>query len=153
MGYASKDALFGASDIRERDVHLPSLDLTVKVRSLPAAYSNEAQSEATTISTDARGRATVDTDTAKLEALQVLHGLVEPRLDSIEEATRLSECWGAAWHKVVDAIRELSGIDEEAVEQTNARFPDGGQGATGSARDGAAVSGNGGSDLHMPVGA
>ena len=37
--YASKEALLEASDLTERDVELPALKMTVRVRALPAAYS------------------------------------------------------------------------------------------------------------------
>ena len=82
MGYTDKGTLLGASDLREQDLELPSIGATVRVRGLAAAFSNQAQSEALELVTDARGRQTATVNTDTLECLQVLHGLVEPKLAS-----------------------------------------------------------------------
>lgn len=117
----SKDALLCASDLVERDVELPSLNDTVRVRSLPAAYSNQAMHEATQMVT-VRGEQTVRIDVAKLEALQVLHGLVDPKLDSVEEAEALAQKLGPSWRRIVTTIDEISGVDKEAIEKANTMF-------------------------------
>jgi hypothetical protein len=153
MGVLSKDALLGASDLVEREVELPSIGGTVKVRSLPAAYANQALSEALEVVTGRRGEQTAHVNTAKLEALQVLHGLVEPKLNSIEEAYRFAQQCGPAWRKVVETIDDISGIDKESVEKTQAMFPAGGPGEGGAELGNGAGSGDVGSDLHGRVGA
>jgi hypothetical protein len=58
MGILSKEALLGASDLVEREVELPSIGGSVRVRSLPAAYSNEATSQALEVSQGRRGEQT-----------------------------------------------------------------------------------------------
>lgn len=130
MTYASRDALLGASDIKEKDIELPTVGLTVKVRSLAAAYSNEAHSEAlefVTVEHKGRPERSARVNTVRLETLKVLHGLVEPKLNSIEDATVLSQRLGSAWQTIVKEIDELSGLDEETVERTEAMFRSGGR--------------------------
>ena len=125
MAYASREALLGASDLTEADVELPSVGLTVKVRSLSAAYSNQASSEALELKTEGRQQiATVNT--AKLEALQALHGLVEPKLNSLAEAEQFAKNCGPAFKEVIRVIVEISGVDKEAIDKANATFPVGG---------------------------
>jgi hypothetical protein len=153
MPYATREALLGASDIVERDLELPTLGLTVRVRSLPAAYSNQATSEALEMITGPRGEQTAHVNTAKLEALQVLHGLVEPKLHSLEEAFAFAQRTGPAWRTVVGAIDEISGIDKEAIERANAMFQSGGQGGTGDVVGDANGTGDGQPDLPLPTGA
>ena len=126
MALLTKDALLGASDLREREVELPSIGGSVRVRGLGAAYSNQATSEALKLITGARGEQTATVDTAKLEILQVLHGLVDPKLDSFEEAERFMQQCGPAARAIVNMIDELSGVDKEAIEKTNATFQTGG---------------------------
>jgi hypothetical protein len=152
MQYATRDALLGASDIIERDVDLPSLGLKVKVRSLPAAYSNQAVSEALEMVTGPRGEQTAHINTAKLEALQVLHGLVEPKLGSIEDAYTFAQRTGPAWRRVVETIDEISGIDKAAIEKTNASFRTGGPGEAGEMVGADAANGSSGPDLHLSAG-
>jgi hypothetical protein len=122
----TKDALLAASDLREREVELPSIGGSVRVRGLGAAYSNQAASEALKLITGARGEQTATIDQAKLETLQVLHGLADPKLDSFEEAERFMQQCGPAARAIVAAIDELSGVDKEAIEKANATFHAGG---------------------------
>lgn len=125
MGILSKESLLGASDLIEKEVELPGIGGSVKVRSLPAGYSNQAMSEALEVITTPQGQK-AHVNTAKLEQLQVLHGLVEPKLASVQEAERLSQQLGSAWRKIVQTIDEISGIDKESIEKAEATFPAGG---------------------------
>ena len=137
MAYLEKNALLEASDLIERDVDLPSIGGSVRVRSLPAAYSNQASSEALEMVSGPRGEQTARVNTAKLETLQVLNGLVEPKLNSIAEAETFAKNCGPAFKEVIRVIDEISGVDKAALEQAEARFQ--GSGAStengGSARD------------------
>jgi hypothetical protein len=156
MDRLSKDALLGASDLVERDVDLPSIGGSVKVRSLSAAYSNEASSEALELKTDPRGNQIATVNTAKLEALQALHGLVEPKLSSLVEAEQFAKNCGPAFKKVIDVIDEISGVDKEAIEKANATFPVGGEGQANGREAGAeapAGVGSGGPDQPARAGA
>jgi len=70
------------------------------------------------------GREQVATvDTAKLEAIQILNGLIEPKLDNLEEAEAFMAKCGPSVRAVVDKIDELSGLDKKAIEEAKARFP------------------------------
>src|SRR5215831_17784068 len=102
----TREQLLAASDITTREVDLPSIAGKVVVRSLPAAYSNQAQSEALEMITGRRGEQTARVNIHKLECLQVLHGLVEPKLNNVEDAQALATNLGPAWRAIVDAIDE-----------------------------------------------
>lgn len=132
MERLSRDALLEASDLVEREVELPSIGGSVKVRSLPATYSNQASSEALKLITGPRGEQQATVDTAQLEILQVLHGLVEPKLNSIEDARTFATNCGPAFKEVIRVIDEISGVDKKAIEDASARFPVGGAGTNGS---------------------
>jgi hypothetical protein len=124
----SKSDLLNGSDLTTKEVTLPALKGTVTVQALPAAYSNQAQSDALEVVTGRRGEQTARVNTAKLEEIQVLHGLVDPRFDTIEEVRAFSMKYGSSWRKIVNAIDEISGIDKEEIEKANAMFQDDGPG-------------------------
>jgi hypothetical protein len=149
----SKDALLGASDLIEREVELPSIGGSVRVRSLPAAYANQALSESLEVVTGRRGEQTSKVNTAKLEALQVLHGLVDPKLDTVEEAEALAVKLGPAWRKIVETIVDISGINPDAVKKTEAMFQPGGPEEGRSDVANGAAAGAGRPDLHVRTGA
>jgi hypothetical protein len=129
----SKDAWLreGAGDLKEADVEdVPTEGESVRVRGLPAAYSNQASSEALELKTIGREQvATVNT--ARLEVLQFAHGVVDPKF-TVQEAEDISKRFGPAFKKVIAKIDELSGLDKEAMEQAQARFPVGDASQSGS---------------------
>lgn len=126
MSRSTKDAwLAGPGDLREAVVEdVPVKGSSVKVRGLPAAYSNEASSEALEWRTWPNEQQTATINTAKLEVLQFAHGCVEPTF-TVEEATAVSRKFGPAFKKVVAKIDELSGIDKADIEAANKRFQSG----------------------------
>jgi hypothetical protein len=125
MSRITKDALLGASDLREEEVVLDSLPgkPTVLVMGLGAGFSNQAQSEALEMITTPRGEQIARVNTAKMEAIQVLHGLKEPKLSTVEEAEQFMQNCGPAAKKIVAKIDDLSGVDKEALEEAQAKFP------------------------------
>jgi hypothetical protein len=137
----TRDALLQASDLEEREVELPSIGGSVKVRS----YSNQAHSEALEMKTTARGEQIATVNTAKLEALQALHGLVDPKLSSLAEAETFAKNCGPAFKRVIEVIDEISGVDKEAIEQANARFPVGGTEPSNGRQEGPVAAPAGGS--------
>lgn len=153
MAILTKDALLGATDLVEREIELPTLGGSVRVRSLPAAYSNQAQSEALEVVTGRRGEQTAHVNTAKLEALQVLHGLIDPKFNSIEEVNTFAQQCGPAWHEIVKAIDEISGLDKEAIERANAMFQSGGPGPAGEVVGNGVGAGDSRPDLPVRTGA
>lgn len=150
MQRSTTDAwLNGEGDLREDDVaDVPVPGQSVRVRALSAAYSAEVQGQMklTREGTDQVAKI----DVAAMELLQFVHGCVEPTFTH-EQAKQIQAKWGAAFRKVVAAIDELSGIDKEAISQTEARFPSGGDAeadAVGGEAD-AAPAGDGGSALRV----
>lgn len=133
MTRITKDALLSLSDLVEREVVLDSLEgsPTVLVRGLGAGFSNQAQSEALEMTTTVRGEQVARVNTAKMEAIQVLHGLVDPKLGTVEEAEKFMENCGPAAKKVVAKIDELSGVDKASIEEAEAMFPAGSEKAQG----------------------
>ena len=132
MQRSTKDAwLQGPGDLREADVEdVPVQGQSVRVRGLPAAYSNQATSEALELITGRRGEQTAHVNTEKLEVLQFAHGCIEPTF-TVDEARIIAQKYGPAFHRVVAKIDELSGVDKEAIEKTNATFHPGGSDEAG----------------------
>lgn len=124
-GRLTKQALLEASDLEEKDVELPSLGGSVRIRSLSAYFSDEATGEALEM-TETRGGQKVKVNTAKLNAIKVQHGVIDPKLDTLEEAAGLLRKSGKGARVLINAINEISGIDDDEVEKTDARFQDGG---------------------------
>lgn len=152
MARLSKDALLGASDLRQEEVELETIDGSVLVQGLGAAYSNDAQTEATEVIN--RGRDTiVVVNVTKLEAIQILHGLVEPKLETIEEAEGFLRCCGPASQTLVEAIDNLSGLDKEAIKEAKARFPGSEKDEAGGAGSNGSSGGGSGPDLPARTGA
>lgn len=147
-GRLSKEALLTASDLIEREVELPSIGGSVKVRSLPAAYSNQASAEALKLIQGPKGEQQATIDTAKLEVLQVLHGLVDPKLNSLAEAEIFAQNCGRSFKEIIRVIDEISGVDKEAIENAEATFPAGGASSNGSDVDVPAPAGGSGPPLH-----
>ena len=133
MSRSTKQAwLEGPGDLREADVEdVPVKGQSVRVRGLPAAYSNQASSEALELKTTNQGEQLATVNTARLEVLQFAHGVVEP-VFSEEEAAKVAEKFGPAFKKVIAKIDELSGVDKEAIEQAQATFPVGERRENGS---------------------
>jgi hypothetical protein len=136
--------LSGKGDLREADVEdVPVKGQSVRVRGLPAAYSNQAQSEALEMKTIGREQiATINT--ARLEVLQFAHGVIEPEF-TVTEAEQVAQSFGPAFRKVIAKIDELSGVDKEAIEDASARFPRSGEGTEQRGKAGADAAPGGGS--------
>jgi len=114
--------LDGPGDLAEAVVEdVPVKGQSVKVRGLPAQFSNEAQSKALKMVTGARGEQSASVDVAVMAVIQFQHGVVEPEF-SYAEAKKVAERFGPAFHKVVEKIDELSGVDKEAIEEASATF-------------------------------
>ena len=132
MALLTKEALLGANDLEEREVELPSIGGSVRIRALSAAFSSEASSEALEMETLPTGEQKARVNTVKLEAIQVYHALADPKLESIEESERFLQNCGPAANKLTAAIRDISGISAEEVKAAEARFPGSGTDAARS---------------------
>lgn len=133
MSRSTKEAwLAGPGDLREAVVEdVPVKGQSVKVRGLPAAFSNQAQSEATERRVWPNGEQTIAVNAGKMEVIQFAHGCIEPTF-TVEEARAVAEKFGPAFRKVIAKIDELSAVDKEAIDQANARFQGGGKEEDGS---------------------
>lgn len=125
MGRLTSEDLRGASDLREEEVYVETLDGSVVVRGLGAAFSNDAQSQALEMKTIGNTQI-ASVNTALLEEIQIHHGLIDPKL-SREEVRGFMERCGPAVRVIADKIDELSGVDKKAIEDANARFQGGGE--------------------------
>jgi hypothetical protein len=124
--------LEGPGDLRTAEVEdVPVPGQSVLVRGLPAAYSNQASSEALEMRTDRRGEQIATVNQARLEVIQFQQGVIEPEF-SEREAQQIAEKYGPAFKKVIAEIDSLSGVDKDAIEQANARFPSGGTSENGA---------------------
>lgn len=148
----AKSWLEGPGDLTEDVVEdVPVKGENVKVRGLPAAYSDEAMSDAAEVVM--MGSEQVQRyNVSKLRVLQFAHGCIEPQF-STDDARKIAERWGPAFDKVVDRIQELSNIDEEAVRKAQTRFPSSGGSEDGVPVEGDASAGNGGPDVPSRTGA
>jgi len=124
MSRSAKDAwLSGQGDLREDDVvvDFPNKGDTVRVRALPARFSAEVQSQ---MKVQTEGREQIARiDVAEMERLQFAHGVIDP-VFTVEEAGLAQQTMGPAFRMVVNRIDELSGLDKEAIEKVEQRFPD-----------------------------
>lgn len=152
-----QDWLEGPGDLKEAIVEdVPVKGRSVKVRGLSAAYSNDAQLEATETRVTPDGGGIVSVNKTKMEARQLFHSMVEPKLDTIREAEMILERFGPAAVKVIEKIDELSAIDKEAIEEAQARFPGvDGEKASKAPENGGdpAPTGDSGSDVPVRAGA
>lgn len=123
---STKDSwLNSPGDLKEADVEdVPVTGETVRVRALPARWSAEVMSQSKIIQ---QGREQIaKIDVPAMEMLQFVHGCIDPVFTEAE-ARQIQEKFGPAFRKVIERIDELSGIDKEAIEQTEQRFPVGGE--------------------------
>ena len=152
MARSTKEAwLTGPGDLKEADVEdVPETGMSVRVRGLSARYSAEVQGQMKLISEGREQIAKIDV--AAMERLQFAHGCIDPTFTEAE-AANIQEKFGPAFRKVVEKIDELSGIDKEAIVETEQRFPAGGtEEAGGDPLDGVAA-GNGGPAIPARAGA
>jgi hypothetical protein len=127
-----QDWLDGPGDLKEAEVDdVPVPGKSLLVRGLPAAYSNQAQSEALELKTTAQGEQLATINTSRLEILQFAHGAVEPKF-SEDQAQLVAEKYGPAFKKAIAKIDELSGVDKEAIEKAADTFPAGQRRANGT---------------------
>lgn len=126
MGIATKSALLGASDLREEELVLPSLKLTVKVRGQSAAASSKAQGDALEVTTLPSGDQVARVNTSTMLEIQLEDALVEPKLTR-DEIKKFMAKNGPAVKLIEEKIDELSGVDKEALAEARAKFPGGGE--------------------------
>jgi hypothetical protein len=138
-------------DLKEADVDdVPVPGESVRVRALSARYSADVQSQVKLVTQGREQIAKIDVPT--MELLQFVHGVIEPQFTE-DEAKQVQERFGPAFRKVIEKIDALSGIDKEAIEKTEQRFPAGGAGEAGPPLADGVAAGNGGSAVPARAGA
>jgi len=143
--------LEGPGDLKEADVEdVPFPGESVRVRALSARYSAEVQGQLKLVQEGREQIAKIDVPA--MELLQFLHGVIDPEFNE-DEARQIQTRFGPAFRKVIAKIDELSGIDKEAIEATEQRFPAGGASETGPDMADGAPNGSAGPDLHVRAGA
>ena len=143
--------LEGPGDLSEAEVEdVPFPGESVRVRALSARYSAEVQGQLKLVQEGREQIAKIDVPA--MELLQFQHGVIEPEFNE-SEARQIQTRFGPAFRKVIAKIDELSGIDKEAIESTEQRFPAGGTGETGSDVGDGSPNGSAGPDLHVRAGA
>lgn len=122
MKRSTKDAwLTGDGDLREEEVEdVPVPGESVLVRGLSARYSAEVQGQMKLVTESNEQVARIDV--ASMERLQFQHGVVDPSFGPAEVAV-IQDRFGPAFKKVIAAVDRLSGIDKEAIVETEQRFP------------------------------
>jgi hypothetical protein len=151
MARSTKDSwLNGPGDLQEADVDdVPVPGESVRVRALPARYSAEVQGQ---LKLTQEGREQVaKIDVESMERLQFTHGVIEPVFTE-QEARQVQEKYGPAFRKIITKIDELSGIDKEAIEKVEQRFPPGGESEGGPVVANGAAASHPGSDLPVRTG-
>lgn len=143
--------LEGPGDLKEDEVKdVPVKGQSVKIRALSATAASAASSEAVS-SYEERGIQKMKIDQVKLSQLRFQAGVVDPEF-SLDEVKVVFAKYGPAVQRVLTAINELSGIDEETVVETEARFQGSGTSAAEANGTGAAE-GNGGPTVPARAGA
>jgi len=152
MARSTKESwLQGPGDLKEADVDdVPVKGESVRVRGLSAKYSAEVQGQMKLVNSGREQVAKIDVPT--MELLQFVHGVIDPVFNEME-ARQVQEKFGPAFKKVIAKIDELSGIDKEAIEATEQRFPDGGASEARAYDGDATPTGSGGPDLLVRAGA
>ena len=98
MGSTIQDWLDGPSDLKEATVEdVPVPGKSVKVRALPAKFSAQVSGQMKV--TTERGEQVATVDVPKMELLQFLHGVVEPKFEE-DQVRLIQERYGPAFRKV-----------------------------------------------------
>jgi hypothetical protein len=115
-----------AGDLEELEVEDVVNGKSVKIRALSATAANAATSSA--LSTEEiRGQTRMKVDSVKLDILRFAQGVIEPKF-TVDEATIISGKFGRGFNRVIREINRLSGIEDEQIQEVEARFQSGGSG-------------------------
>src|SRR4051794_28869561 len=115
MAILSKDQIWAADDIEEREVEVPQWGGAVRIRSLSLDQVSEIRAHAGK-TVKVKGRDTEEIDARLQMAGLLCEGIIEPEMD-FEEAKRMMRKSAAAASIIVQAINEVSGLLPEAVSE------------------------------------
>lgn len=115
------------SSLRTKEVEVEELGGSVLIRELPASVSADLSGLIDMVQVGQEQRAKVDV--ATMERRQFAYGVIdedhEPMF-SEDEAGALQGKHGRAFKTVVEAIDEFSGVNKDAIKESEARFPSSG---------------------------
>ena len=134
MALVNKDA-WKASTLRTQEVEVEELGGSVRIRELPASTSADLSGLLDIVQVGREQRAKVDV--ATLERRQFAYGVIDDKGEAMfteDEVKDLQAKHGRAFKVVVAAIDDLSGVDKEAILESEARFPSSGASANGARR-------------------
>lgn len=123
MARLTRDA-WKVSSLRTKEVEVEELGGSVLIRELPAAVSADLAGLLDIVQVGTEQRAKIDV--ALLECRQFAYGVVNEDGSAQfteDQARDLQGKHGRAFKTVVAAIDEFSGVDKEAMEKAEARFP------------------------------
>lgn len=152
MERVTKDA-WRRSSLRTKELEVEGFGI-VLIRELPSDVTADLSGLLDIVQIGREQRAKVDV--ATMEARQFAYGVIDDAGDPMfteAEARELARLHGRVYKEVVAAIDELSGIDKEAVAETEARFPVGGESPPGSDVGNGASPGSGGPSVPARAGA
>ncbi len=132
MAIVDRGLLLGPqSNSKEKTVSIKAFGGEVVVKRLSGLVVADIQAKATELK-NLGGENVLHINSRKSKVLQILHGLVDPKLNSELEVEQFMDNWGPeAIEELTDAIDEASESNEEAVAETTDRFPQG-EGESGS---------------------
>lgn len=112
----TKDEIWAADDIHERDVAVPQwgVGAGVKIRTFTKKQADSMKRRATV--KDRFGKEDLDSD--RLEALLFVEGVVEPHFD-LDDYERLLDKSAVAVGLVLKAIMEASGLSQLAITEAD----------------------------------
>lgn len=123
MAFLDKNA-WNKPSLKTSEVEVSELGGSVRIRELPAEYSAEVASN---VKLTTEGREQVArVDTATMEKLQFAYGVIDEQgapMFNENEVVDLQKKHGRAFRVVIQAIDDMSGLDKEAIEKAEARFP------------------------------
>jgi hypothetical protein len=109
------DQILDAPDLAEEVVEVPAWGGEVRVRAFSKAKQQELRRAATVVTIGANGKPEEDVDSAKLERLMLVAGLVDP-VFSFDQADLLAEKSAGAVDTILKRILAISGLTEDAAK-------------------------------------
>lgn len=126
MPIVDRSVLLGPENSsKNKTVSITAFDGDVVVKRLSGLVVADIQAKATEMRNTGDGQV-LYINSRKSKVLQILHGLIDPKLNSELEVEQFMDNWGPdAIEEVIDAIDEASETSEEATAATTDRFQEG----------------------------
>lgn len=126
MGRLTKDA-WAKPSLKTKEVEVEDLGGSVLVRELPASFAADINQH---IQMKQIGREQISSvDLKTMERMKFAYGVIDDEGNPVfteDEASDIASKHGRTFKVVIDAIDELSALDQKGLEAAEARFPSGG---------------------------